>query len=130
MPPKLNDGDWLLNNSAGQLYIRGSDGGFVPFDAIPIREVHHEDILTNEEAEWFKYDFKPSDLIGKTYTFSATIKIPHKAQIKMARIARAVIKSLRRYNNGMRRIIRTMKRQTEKERRRRLKEGRANADHA
>ena len=127
MPPKLNDGDWLLNNSAGQLYIRGSDGGFVPFDAI--REVHHEDILTHEEAERFKCDFTPSDLIGKTHTFSATIKIPHKAQIKMARIARAVIKSLRRYNNGMRRIIRTMKRQEEKERRRRLKEGRGNADH-
>jgi competence CoiA-like predicted nuclease len=120
MPPKGTNGDWLVNSGTGKLYIRESDGGFVPFDAI--REVHYEDILTNEAAKRFKYDFTPSDMIGKTHTCSATIRLPHKAQIKMARIARAVIKSLRRYNNGTRRIIRTMKRQTEKERRRRLKE--------
>lgn len=120
MPPKETNGDWLVNSSTGKLYIRESDGGFVPFDAI--REVHHEDILTHEEAERFKYDFKPTDLIGKTYTFSATIRLPHKGQIAVARMARVVIKSLRRYNNGMRRVIRTMKRQEEKERRKRLKE--------
>ena len=121
MPPKETNGNWLVNSSTGKLYLRESDGGFVPFGAI--REVHHEDILTHEEAERFKYDFAPSDLIGKTYTFSATIRLPHKDQIAVARMVRAVIKILRRYNNVMRRIIRTMKRQTEKERRRRLKEG-------
>lgn len=118
MPPKETNGDWLPGG-VGKLYIRKSDGEFVSFDAIREVEVHHEDILTNEEAKRFKYDFWD---FGKTYTFSATIKIPHKAQIKMARMARAVIKSLRRYNNVMRRIIRTEKRQEEKERRRRLKE--------
>lgn len=120
MPPKETNGDWLVNSGTGKLYIRESDGGFVPFDAI--REVHYEDILTNEVVKRFKCDFKPSDMIGKTHTSSVTIRLTHKSQIAVARIAKAVIKSLRRYNNGMRRIIRTMKRQEEKERRRRLKE--------
>ena len=121
MPPKETNGDWLVNSGTGKLYIRESDGGFVPFAAI--REVRHEDILTHEEAERFKYGFAPSDLIGKTFTFTGTFKLTHKGQIERARLAKSAAKYIKRFNNKVRRINRTIKRQAELERRRRLKEG-------
>ena len=114
MPPKLTDGEWLETNlESGKLLIGTADGGIAPFDSV-------KTIMLDEAPE---YDFTPPELC-RDYTFRATIRLPHKAQIAFARSMREVIKLLRRYNNVARRLIRTEKRQAEIERRRRLKDDR------
>ncbi len=117
MPPKETDGDWLTGG-IGELYIGTPDGGYVPYDGFPVIEEGYimTDIVTDEEVK--RYNFSP---IGD-FSFTAKIKLSHKTQIEMARRMKAITKILKRFNNVMRRFIRTEKRLKEQERRKRLKE--------
>ena len=97
--------------------VRGEDGKFVPVNITEAPPLMPEVFLTNEEVK--RFNFTPME----DFSFTAKIKLSHKTQIEVARRMKAITKTIKRFNNVMRRFIRTEKRLKEQERRRRLMEG-------
>ena len=107
----------LFDCSGLMMCVRGEDGKFAPVNITEAPPLMPEVFLTKVEVK--RYNFSPAG----DFKLTAKIILSHKTQIELARRSRNIIRVLKRYNNVMRRLIRTEKRLREKERRRRLKEG-------
>lgn len=99
MPPKLIDGEWIFPGGERLLYEDGSPVIITEAELPP-------------EPGWEPPDFGLHEM-----SFSAEVFMPRALWKRM-------VKSLRKAENRMKRIVRTLKRRREKERRRRVKEGR------
>lgn len=111
MPPEEN-----MAWSTGKLFFRTKDGKFTQIDGI--KEYPPEEIIAPGSKP--KYSFNPLDM--SDFTITGTVRLTHKGEILAARLAKRRKKIMRMYTNYLQRRVRTIKRQEEKERRRRLKE--------
>lgn len=105
MPPKLNDGGFVL--------FRSESGQTFRFDEI--KEMISDDFVHLE------YDSDPIDLCPREMTLTAHIYVKQKQIRRFA-------KALHAAANRQKRAIRTEKRQREKERRRKVKEDKAHGN--
>ena len=97
MPPKLENGNWILPHGGRLIFEDGSP--------VEIRDVE----LPPEPG------YEPPDFGLHELSFSAECFMPRALWKRM-------VKSFHKADNRMERIVRTIKRRREKERRRRLKE--------
>ena len=96
MPPKMNDGDWILPGGGGLFFADGSPVVITEAELPP-------------EPGW-----EPPDFGLRNMTFTGYIEMSHAQMRRIHKMLHAAV-------NRHKRAVRTAMRQREKERRRRLK---------